>query len=67
MTVFINSKPKDLPAEVNTVEKLLEFLRIPHGGTGVGINNRLIKSKDWSVTFLKPEDNILIISATYGG
>lgn len=67
MTVYINSKPTELPAEVKTISQLLKFLRIPEEGTGVGINNRLVKASDRDLTYLKDEDRLLIISATFGG
>ena len=67
MIVYINSKMTELPESVRTVEQLLDHLHIARQGTGVGINNRLIKSADWAKTFLNPEDRIMVIAATYGG
>lgn len=67
MIIYINSKPKEIPDDVNTVEKLLEYLRIPRNGTGIGINNNLITACSWNKTVIKPEDRIMMISATYGG
>ena len=67
MIVYINSKLTEIPDSVNTVEKLLEHLKIPRQGTGVGINNNLITSCSWDKAEIKPEDRIMMISATYGG
>lgn len=67
MIIYINSVSKDLPGEIDTVGKLLDFLRIPSQGTGVGLNNHLVPSRNWNTTHISQGDHITIISATYGG
>ena len=67
MTIFINSQRKDLPDEVNTVSKLLAYLKIPSAGTGVGVNNKSVPARNWEATSLQENDRVMIISATYGG
>lgn len=67
MTLYINSKQETVPDTVNTVAKLLNHLGIKPNGTGVGINNRLIVSRNWETTTLQEDDHVMIISAAYGG
>lgn len=67
MLVFVNSKATNIPKEVNTVSRLLDFLRIPKTGTGIGINNNIVLAKNWDSTEIKEEYRIIIISASYGG
>lgn len=67
MNIYINSKQENVPENVKSVAQLLSFLHIGNQGTGVAINNRLIKASDRDSTFLKEDDNVIIISATYGG
>ena len=67
MTIYINSKQTDVPDSVDTLGKLLDHLRIPRKGTGIGINNHLTKACNWDSTFIHPEDRIMMISATFGG
>lgn len=67
MIIYINSSPRDIPENCRTVGNLLDFLNIKRGGTGIGLNNRLVPSREWDSTFLKNEDRVMIISAAYGG
>lgn len=67
MILYINSKLEEIPQNVDTVGKLLDYLKVSRNGTGVGINNRLVTAKDWDKTFLRNEDRVMIISAAYGG
>lgn len=67
MNLYINSTLKVIPNDVDSIGKLIDFLHIARQGTGVGLNNHLIPSRDWDNTRLKEEDRLLIISATYGG
>ena len=67
MLVNINSQPTKLPEEIYNVMELLGFLKIPTTGTGVAINGNLIIAKNWDSHRLQPDDNIIIINASYGG
>lgn len=67
MKIYINSKFQEIPDNVETIELLLDHLKVAKEGTGVGVNNVLIPSKEWSLKRLNPEDNVIIITATYGG
>lgn len=65
--LIINSQSKSVPDEVDTVQRLVEFLNIPTGGTGIAVNNRIIVTKNWNVAEINNGDNITIISAAFGG
>lgn len=67
MNLYINSKLNNVPDEIDNVARLLQYLHIPENGTGVSLNGKLVKAKDRSITYLKDEDSLLIISATFGG
>ncbi|MCH5214785.1 MAG: sulfur carrier protein ThiS [Muribaculaceae bacterium] len=67
MRIIINSQETLIPDNINTVSKLLEFQNIPEEGTGVGLNNRLIEARNRPTTLLQNGDNVIIISATFGG
>ena len=67
MNIYVNSKLQVVPKEIDTLGKLIDFLRIPRGGTGIGLNNKLILSKVWDSTPLHPDDRVMIIAAAYGG
>lgn len=67
MIIYINSRPESIPAGIDTVAKVMEYLKISIHGTGVGLNGRLIPSKNWESTKLKEDDRLMVISAAYGG
>lgn len=67
MKVYINSSLKEIPETVDSVKKLLEFLHYPINGTGVGINNHLIKAAEWDTVTVKEDDHVVIITASFGG
>ena len=67
MHIYINSEYRDIPDNITTVSKLLDYLKIKTQGTGVGINNHLVVARNWNSAQIKEDDRIMIISATYGG
>lgn len=67
MKVLINGKECELPSDVKSVKDLAEARNIPAGGTAIAINSSIVKKEAWAATFLNENDNIIIISGTYGG
>lgn len=67
MEITINDKITNLPPEITTVAELVSHLKIQTAGTAIAINSRLIKRETWAIHNLNIGDNIMIISATYGG
>lgn len=67
MEVIINQENKVVPEET-TLQQAIEKLGILHGqGTAIAINQSVIPRNKWNSTYLKPQDNILIIKASQGG
>lgn len=67
MRVYINSSSREIPKEIDTVSKLLDYMKVSKTGTGVGVNNRLVPSRDWDFQRLEEDDRITVITAAYGG
>ena len=67
MNIYINNAIKNLPDNIDTLGKVVDFLNIPRKGTGIAVNGKLVKAADWDKINIKNEDHLTIISATYGG
>lgn len=67
MLIFINNNPQKIDRDSCSIKDLLLSLDIPDKGVGVGVNNKLIKAKDWNAYSLNDGDRVTIIKATYGG
>ena len=67
ISVIINGSIVELPESVTNVAEMLEWRQIPAAGTAVGIDSVLIPAPRHHMTLLKHMDNIMIISAAYGG
>ena len=65
--IILNGEAIELPVDVNTVEQLLQWKKIPNAGTAVAINGRLVPQKTRSVRIIDNLDNIIVVSAAYGG
>ena len=50
-----------------TVAQLMDELQTPLQGTAVAVNGKVAKRTDWEGFILKDGDEILVISAAYGG
>ena len=50
-----------------TIQQLVEEKNIPPKGIAVAINNSVVAKANWSITTLKENDHIIIITATQGG
>lgn len=67
MNVYINNTLTPLPAQVMTVEDLLNWKQIPLQGTAVAVNDKLVIKRNWQSTNLSDQDRLTIISAAFGG
>lgn len=67
MIVKINDNPEHLPIEVKTVAELLRYKKISTAGTAVAINSHIACGSCWESREICEGDNIMILSATYGG
>ena len=57
----------NVPAEITTIGRLIDYLKISRQGTGVGLNSHLVPNQKWDMTPIRENDSLVIISATYGG
>ena len=67
MTVKINNKLTDLPGDIDSVAQLVKYLKLNEQGTAVAISHQLVTKDKWESTTISPNDNIVIISAAFGG
>ena len=67
MIIFLNDNQVKLPNDFMTVADLVKWKEINPQGSAIAVNNKLIKQDKWSVTDLKDQDQITIISAAFGG
>jgi sulfur carrier protein len=66
MTVQVNGKPMDLPAE-STVARLVEILRLGQTRVAVERNKELVVRKQWESTRLTEGDRIEVVTFVGGG
>lgn len=66
MEITVNGQKRKSP-DGQTVEKLMEEMQTSLQGTAVAINGKVAKRADWTNHILKDGDEILVISAAYGG
>lgn len=67
MKIKINNEQVVTPSDEMTVSELLIWRNIPEGGTAVAINGKLIPKSGRDIQYIKDQDDIVIISAAYGG
>lgn len=66
MEITVNGQKRQSP-DGQTVGQLMEEMQTPVQGTAVAVNGKVAKRADWSGLTLKDGDEILVISAAYGG
>ncbi len=66
ITVNINNQEYQFP-NTSSLQNILEDLKISQNGIAVAINESVISNLEWSKTFLRNNDNVLIIKAVQGG
>ena len=66
MYIKVNNETQEITAETS-VQQLVEQLQISTNGIAIAINNTVVKKTDWTSTFLKNQDDLLIIKSTQGG
>lgn len=67
MRVKINNETIDLPNEQINIRNLLKKRGINENGTAIAINGRLVERAKWDIIFLVENDDIIIITAAFGG
>lgn len=66
MQITLNSKPKQLPHSISVAD-LITRENIPAPGTAVAVNGSLVRKDNWTERMLCEGDDVIIISAAYGG
>lgn len=67
MTIKFNNEYIILPSELMKVSEFLKWKEIPAEGTAIAINGRLLNHSKWDITVLNENDDVVIISAAFGG
>lgn len=67
MMITVNGENIMLKDESMTVAQLLEVRKVSGGGTAIALNGRICKADKWDVTRLNDGDDVMIITAAYGG
>lgn len=67
MRIKINDNDAYIEHDHTTVAELLKARNIPTAGTAVAINAQIVCGNCWETRELQEGDNVMIISAAYGG
>lgn len=67
MRIKFNNEYIDIPEEAVTVSKLLEIKNVSSQGTAIALNGKLAPRAQWDNLNLKENDDIIVISAAFGG
>lgn len=67
MNIFVNNDPVTIDDSRSSISDLISFLELPDKGIAIGVNNKIVKAKDWTAFSLKEGDRVTVIKATYGG
>lgn len=67
ITVRINNEAVSLPEDNMTLRRLLEWRGVPEGGTAAAVNGRLVPRSKWDSVMMNPDDDVVVISAAFGG
>lgn len=67
MKIIFNSIPEDIPETIQTLGDLAEFKSISTKGTAIAVNGTLVPSVKWNGERISNNDDILVITAAYGG
>ncbi|MDE5843645.1 MAG: sulfur carrier protein ThiS [Muribaculaceae bacterium] len=67
MNIIVNNNNIELPANIITISDFAKLKNIPVQATAIALNGKLVKSDRWSITKLSEMDNLLVISASFGG
>lgn len=65
--IIFNGEPLELPANVNNVAELMRWKNIKSARTAIAVNGKIVKSDKFEITPIESLDNILVITAAYGG
>lgn len=67
MVIKLNNEVVNTPTDDMTVLDLLKWRNVHETGTAVAINSQIISQSKWDTTKLQNDDDVLVISAAFGG
>ena len=67
MVIKLNNEVVNTPTDDMTVLDLLKWRNVHETGTDVAINSQIISQSKWDTTKLQNDDDVLVISAAFGG
>ncbi|MBD5280589.1 MAG: sulfur carrier protein ThiS [Bacteroides sp.] len=66
MKIKLNSEEKEVPENI-TIAGLIELISGQKGMTAFAVNGRMVKRADYASHIINEGDEVLMISAAYGG
>ena len=67
MTIIFNNRTENISESSISLERLAELKNIPARGTAIAVNGTLIPASNWSAYMLNDRDDVIVVSAAYGG
>lgn len=67
MEIRINGEFAVLPEDVGTLEQFASWRELPSGGVAIALNNRIAPRSKWGSLKINEGDDLMVISAAYGG
>lgn len=67
MKIQINNEQNEVLEGISLHEIVVTLLQLDPAGKAIAINDTIIPKLKWSSTYLKENDNILVIKACSGG
>lgn len=65
MNITVNNKKQVVESE--NLTQLIDELAIETKGIAIALNNKVVPRSDWDSTTLSHDDQIIIVSAVFGG
>lgn len=67
MEIIVNNQPQKVADNFSVQQLAQQVLGDKQKGVAIAVNDTVVSKTQWDATFLKPNDNIIIIKATQGG
>ncbi len=67
MRLLLNNKPIETQKDPITLSQLLAENYDSLRGMAVAVNNKLVSRDRWDNSYLAPDDDVVVITAAFGG
>lgn len=67
MEIKLNGEILKLPCEGMSVAEFINWRGVTGAGVAIAVNNRIVSRPKWTEAILKQDDEVVLISAAYGG